>query len=125
MAKILIVDDDPDILDASRLALERAGHVVITASNPSDGKLALDREAPALLILDIMMGAPDDGLVMAQTLRRTGYKLPILMLTSLPKVSGMALAKDDDMVPVDELVEKPVSTERLRGLVAQLLGGRR
>jgi DNA-binding response OmpR family regulator len=125
MAKILIVDDDPDILDASRLVLERAGHTVITASNPRDGELALERESPALLILDIMMDSPDDGLVMAQTLRRTDHKLPILMLTSLPRVSGMSLAKDDEMVPVDELVEKPVSPERLTGLVTKLLGMRR
>jgi CheY-like chemotaxis protein len=125
MAAILVVDDDQDFQSTTRMILEKAGHTVISASNPVDGREALARHRPALLILDVMMESPDDGLVMAQSLRREGNRTPILMLTSLPKVTGMGLAKDGEMVPVDELEEKPVAPQRLLEVVNQLLGGKR
>ena len=125
MTTILVVDDDQDFVSMSRMVLERSGYTVVSASSPSEGKPMIDRYRPSLLLLDVMMESPDDGIVMAQALRREGNKIPILMLTSLPKVTGMGLAKDDEMVPVDELVEKPVAPQRLLDLVSQLLGGKR
>ena len=68
--KILIVDDDPDIVDAGRLVLEREGYQVESASNRADGMKALDEVKPDLLILDVMMEEPDDGLRMAREIRK-------------------------------------------------------
>jgi FixJ family two-component response regulator len=62
---------------------------------------------------------------MAQTLRRAGNRIPIFMLTSLPKVAGMSVTKDNEMVHVDEFVEKPVSPRQLLDLVGRLLSGKR
>ena len=62
MAKILIVDDDPDILDAGRLVLEREGYEVATAPNRAEGMAKVEEFKPDLLILDVMMEEPDDGL---------------------------------------------------------------
>jgi two-component system, OmpR family, response regulator MprA len=125
MATILLVDDDPDLVSTSRMVLENAGHTVVVASDPAEGRRAMDRHQPDVLILDVMMESPDDGIVMAQSLRREGNKTPILMLTSLPKVTGMGLVKDEEIVPVDELVEKPVAAKRLLDLVDQLLSRKR
>ena len=124
MATILVIDDDQDLVSASRMVLERAGHTVFSASCPAEGRQGIAQHKPALLILDVMMESPDDGIVMAQSLRREGNQTPILMLTSLPKVTGMGLARDDEMVPVDALVEKPVAPSRLLELVDQLLKGK-
>jgi DNA-binding response OmpR family regulator len=121
MATILIIDADDDFANASRGVLEKAGHTVVTAASPTEGDLALQKHNPQLLILDGMTESPDEGIVMAQALRRAGNKIPILMLTSLPKVAGMSFAKDAEMIPVDEFVEKPVSPQRLLELVSQLL----
>ena len=121
MAKILIVDDDPDIVEASSLFLAKEGHTIATAFNRREGMEAVASFNPDLLILDVMMEQPDDGFAMAQELRRQGRKLPILMLTSVASASGLALGRDNEMVPVDDFQAKPVEPAELVRKVARLL----
>lgn len=121
MAKILIVDDDPDIVEASQLFLEKEGHTVATAGSRSAGMAQVEAFRPDLLILDVMMEQPDDGFAMAQDLRRLGKRFPILMLTSVATASGLAFGKDEEMVPVDEFLPKPVEPDTLVKTVAALL----
>lgn len=122
MAKILIVDDDPDVVDACRLFLEKKGFNVSAAYNRVEGMSAIQSFKPDLVILDVMMDQPDDGIAMAQDLRRQGFKAPILMLTSIGKVTGMTYGRDNDLVPVDEFQEKPVDPATLVSKVERLLG---
>jgi DNA-binding response OmpR family regulator len=117
----LIVDDDPDIVVAGRIVLERAGHSVEDASSYEAGLQKFQETGPDLLILDVMMEEPDDGLRLARQIRRQGGKLPILMLTSVNRAMGLRIDKDEEMVPVDEFVEKPVDPETLVGKVNRLL----
>jgi DNA-binding response OmpR family regulator len=124
MAKILIVDDDPDVVEACRLVLESANHTVTSAASRAEGMQALAADAPDLLILDVIMDEPDDGIAMAQELRRTGFKQPILMLTSIGKVTGLTYGSDADLVPVDDFVEKPADPATLVAKVAALLSGK-
>lgn len=119
--KILIVDDDPDILEAGRLVLEREGYEVVCAASRAEGMQKVDEISPDLLILDVMMQSPDDGFVMAQDLRRNGCKLPIMMLTSVGAAVGMSFGKDDEMVPVDEFQSKPIDPAVLVAKVKSLL----
>jgi DNA-binding response OmpR family regulator len=121
VAKILVVDDDPDILEACRLVLEKEGYAVCTAANRSEGMEMVASDTPDLIILDVMMEDPDDGFVMAQDLRRNGVTLPIMMLTSVAKATGMQFDKDSEMVPVDEFQAKPVDPATLIDKVAKLL----
>jgi len=121
MAKILIVDDDPDVVDVCRIVLEKEGHVVSSANNRADGMKAVKDVNPELLILDVIMEQHDDGLIMAQDLRKQGFKAPILMFTSIGKVTGMNYDKDDSLVPVDDFVEKPVSPATIIAKVNALL----
>jgi DNA-binding response OmpR family regulator len=121
MAKILIVDDDPDIVEASTLFLEREGHTIANAYNRQDGMKSVESFQPDLLILDVMMEQPDDGFAMAQALRRQGWKRPILMLTSVASASGLAFGRDEEMVPVDDFQAKPVEPAELVRKVAALL----
>lgn len=122
MARILIVDDDKDIVEACRLFLEKDGHTVAAAYSRGGGMRAVAEWPPDLLILDVMMDEPDDGIVMAQELRRSGWKTPILMLTSIGKVTGLPYSADPDVVPVDAFLDKPVRPAVLRETVAALLG---
>lgn len=121
MARILIVDDDPDLVDDCRLVLEKEGYEVSSAHNVVDGMSLVAAFSPDLLILDVMMDQPDDGIVMAQDLRRRGFAKPIIMLTSISKVTGMSYGKDSDLVPVDVFQEKPVPPRRLLDLVSEQL----
>ena len=121
MPKILIVDDDPDIVDAGRLVLEREGYQVESAFNRADGMQALDEAKPDLLILDVMMEEPDDGLRMAREIRKGGNDLPIIMLTSINAAMGLNIDKDEEMVPVDEFQPKPVDPQTLIAKVKKLL----
>jgi DNA-binding response OmpR family regulator len=121
VAKILIVDDDPDIVEAVQFFLEKAGHQIACAYDRREGEAKIAEFDPDLLILDVMMEQADDGLAMAQGLRRRGWKRPILMLTSLGQVTGLDYGKDDALVPVDDFQEKPVAPEELVNRVQKLL----
>lgn len=120
MALIAVIDDDPDIREASTLVLTAKGYEVIVASNPKDGYELVVNNKPNLIILDVMMDEPDDGFFLAQKFRRNNIKTPILMYTSVSKTVGMDFGKSD-MVPVDDFVEKPITPDLLIQKVEALL----
>jgi DNA-binding response OmpR family regulator len=120
MALIAIIDDDPDILDASSLVLSAKGYEVITANNPDDGYKIVKEKNPDLIILDVMMNEPDDGFFLAQKFRREKFEIPIIMYTSVSKALGLEFAASE-MVPVDEFIEKPISPDTLIDKVEKIL----
>ena len=124
MSKILIVDDDPDMVAAGRMVLEKEGYEVSSAPNVVAGLRAVEEYAPDLLILDVMMEEPDDGLRMARDLRRKGHTLPILMLTSVNQALGIHIGADPEIVPVDDFQEKPADPVTLVQKVKRLLEAR-
>jgi len=121
VSKILIVDDDPDVVEAGRLVLEREGYEVSSAPDYKSGLKAVEEVQPDLLILDVMMEEPDDGLRFARQVRRQGLSLPILMLTSVNVAMGLHIDKDEEILPVDEFQEKPIDPATLIQKVRQLL----
>ena len=120
MAKILIVDDDQDLVETIKAVLEANGYETAIAHNRKDGMTAADSIKPDLIILDVMMEEVDDGFTMAQDLRKKGFKTPILMLTSVSQVSGMDFGQDNEMVPVDAFEEKPIKPDKLLAKVKEL-----
>lgn len=120
MAKIAIIDDDPDIIDASTIVLKSKGYEIVTATNPDDGYKIVKDNMPDLIILDVMMNEPDDGFFLAQKFRKEKIDTPILMYTSVSKTIGMDFGINE-LVPVDDFVEKPISPEELIQKVERLL----
>jgi DNA-binding response OmpR family regulator len=118
---ILIVDDDADFVKGVGIVLEKAGHKVISANNREDGIRLCRNKDVELLILDVMMTEPDDGIAMAQDLRKSGFKTPILMMSSISKVTGFSYGRDEAVTPVDDFVEKPVKPDVLLAKVSALL----
>jgi len=129
MAKILIVDDDPDIVLSVRLSLESAGHQVIEAPNASLGLELLKDQHPDLLILDVMMDTPTEGFELAEALHKPGGQstydefrdLPILMLTSVHNITPLDDEPLLEDVPVDLFVDKPIDPDELVDRVSWLL----
>lgn len=120
MPLIAVIDDDPDIREASSLVLNSKGYEVITGTNPKEGYEIVKKQNPDLIILDVMMDEPDDGFFLAQKFRKEGIKTPIIMYTSISKTVGMDFGVSE-MVPVDDFVEKPISPETLIQKVEKLL----
>ncbi len=120
MALIVVIDDDPDIREASTVVLTAKGHEVITAASPEEGYNLVISKKPDLIILDVMMNEPDDGFFLAQRFRKENITTPIIMYTSVSKAMGMSF-EVSNMVPVDEFIEKPISPDTLIEKVNKLL----
>ena len=123
MSYIVTIDDDADLRNETEMLLTGAGHQIALAANREDGlKLVMDT-SPDLTILDVMMDDIDDGFVLARELRRRGYDNPILMVTKMKQYVGMQYGRDCEWLPVDEFLEKPVTSEHLLRAVGRLLNG--
>jgi DNA-binding response OmpR family regulator len=124
--KILIVDDDKDLLIAIQAILENKNYLVVTANNKIEGWEKIRSEKPDLAILDVMMDTSHEGFDMAREIKKDEeFKdLPILMLTSISDVTGVnfrAAAADPDWLPADDYIDKPVEPEELLEQVDNLL----
>jgi two-component system, OmpR family, response regulator ResD len=125
MARILIIDDDKDIVEAIEILLKANGYETDSAFSRETGEKKALSDSYDLMILDVMMEEADDGLVLARELRAKNFMKPIIMLTSLGKVTGMSYAATDGVVPVDVFHEKPISPQELIETVKRLLEGRK
>ena len=125
-AKILVVDDDPDILDAVTMILETQGYQVVTARDGLEGLATLKAEKPDLMILDLLMPKMD-GFAVCKELqdpRWAKYKdIPILILTSVREEASRRRYELETglELDVDDYVEKPVSPDILLERVGKLI----
>jgi CheY-like chemotaxis protein len=129
MARILVIDDDPDFVMAVRIVLEGSGFEVQEAATAEEGiEKALNVE-PDLVVLDVMMPAGYEGFEVARALREEhGLKhLPIVILTSLHRKHEVPyrFAPDETYLPVDVFLDKPIKPEALVETIDELLGQRR
>jgi DNA-binding response OmpR family regulator len=128
--KILIIDDDDDLVHALRLPLEAAGYQVSRAANGNEGLQKTKEVNPGLIILDVMMDTTTDGFHVSLTLRspdpRSEYKaysrVPILMLTSIHSKTSLRFGPNQDYLPVDAFLEKPIEPAELLKKVREYLG---
>ena len=117
MSKILIVEDEPDMVLGLKDNFEFEGYEVLTASDGQTGLELARTQKPDLLILDIMLPKLS-GLEVCKTLRGEGFEAPIVMLTArgqeIDKVVGLELGADD-------YVTKPFSIRELLARVRAIL----
>ena len=117
--RILIVDDDPDIVESVRFPLEKKGYEVLIARDGNQGLTIAEKELPDLVILDMMM-PKRSGFLVLEKLRRT-YDEPIriIMITANEGSRHKAYA---EMLGVDDYIRKPFAMDRLVDSVQSLLG---
>jgi len=121
MAKILMVDDDKEFLDASRVVLEVKGHDVFLAYDVTTAEKNIATENFDLIFLDIMMEEADDGIALAARLKKKGVGVPIVMLSGVSKVTGYEYGKCSEVLPCTDFLEKPISPQQLINKVDKLL----
>ncbi len=132
---ILIVDDDPDIVDSLTLVLEKEGYATASAGNAEEGMAKVDSERPDLIVLDVMMPSGTEGFHFVWNLRKhedAGLReLPIIMLTAIHQSSSEKFYPDQsdgvyqpyEYLPVQAFFDKPVPVNEFVAEVKRLLPG--
>ncbi len=126
---ILIIDDDPDTVMAMRIPLEAKGYRVSPASSGAEGLKKVEELEPNLIILDVMMDTTTEGFQVSLALRSpdptseyAAYsRIPIMMVTAIHTTTPLRFGPDEDYLPVDEFIEKPIDPDVLLAKVAKLL----
>jgi CheY-like chemotaxis protein len=116
MARILVVDDDPDQLEIRKLLLQQEGHTVWVASSADDARSVFPQTSAEIALMDIRIPRPEDGLALIRWLRQASQALRIIVL------SGWAadLASTPEAALVDGMLTKPVRTGMLLDLIRDL-----
>ena len=117
--RILIVDDDAEIVESLRFALEAKKYTVLIARDGKQGLAMAEREDPDLVILDMMMPKRSGFLVLEKLRRTRAVPLKVIMITANEGSRHKAYA---EMLGVDDYIRKPFAMERLVESVDRLLG---
>jgi CheY-like chemotaxis protein len=117
--RILLVDDDAEIIESLRLALEGNGYTVLIARDGNQGLALSERENPDLVILDMMMPKRSGFLVLEKMRRTRETPLRVIMITANEGSRHKAYA---EMLGVDDYIRKPFPMDRLIESVSRLIG---
>jgi len=123
--KILLVDDDPDFVESTKMLLESSDYEVVTADGGESGLAMARKEKPDLMVLDVMMANETEGFSVAQKIPHTpGLRgLPVLLVTGIRSAMDLKwkFEPDESWLPVENVLEKPVDPERLLSEIAKAL----
>ncbi|MBC8479504.1 MAG: response regulator [FCB group bacterium] len=122
---ILVIDDDIDLVEILRINLENAGYTVQDAQSGDAGFKLAKKNKPNLILLDVMMGAIDEGFQTAYQIKQDPETkdIPVVMLTAVTQQTGFKFdpVKDEAFLPVDEFLEKPINPKKLLDVVRKHL----
>ena len=126
LTRVLIVDDDDDFVEATRLLLEAQGYAVITAANGQDGFSKVKHESPDIVLLDMMMNYKNEGIDVAKAIAddAASKAIPIIMITGTSKgvETALHMVQDKNKLTVRKVMEKPVKPEELLAEMKNLFG---
>jgi len=123
MARILVVDDDPDFVEITTTILEANDYVVSTAANGDQALKAMREELPDLVLLDVMMSTLLDGLNLSHVISEDPElrRVPIIMISSITDSPSAGMFPTDEYIPIDAWISKPVQPDDLLSKVAQFI----
>jgi DNA-binding response OmpR family regulator len=116
--RILLVDDDAEIVEAMRVALESKGYEILIARDGNQGLAMAERDDPDLVILDMMMPKRSGFLVLERLRRTRRIPMRVIMITANEGSRHKAYA---EMLGVDDYIRKPFAMDRLLDSVGRLL----
>jgi two-component system, OmpR family, response regulator len=123
--KILVVDDDPDVLDQVTAVLSSAGYEVVCAEGQASAEEELLKTRPDLAIVDLMMEEKDSGFVLSYQIKKLYPGTPVILLTAVTGATGLSFASQSEeaqsWTKVDRILDKPIRAEQLKTEVHRLL----
>jgi len=128
-AKVLVIDDDPDFVDAVTPILQSALYDVISAANPAEGKRKILNEKPDLILLDIMMDSLFDGFSLCNDIKTSKEfedvkDTPIIFVSAVKEMTGSRFqfkGEEQGLVGPDDYIDKPVKPDDLIARIERLL----
>ena len=117
--KILVVDDDIDLLKQSKLSFESKGYEVFTAENVDEGWQTFQKERPEAVVIDLIMEEHDSGFILSYKIKKDEYgkNIPVFILTSATYLTGykfgVSTDEEKEWIYCDEIINKPAVTENL------------
>jgi DNA-binding response OmpR family regulator len=120
--RVLLVDDDPEIIESMRTVLESKGYEILVARDGNQGLLMAERENPDLVVLDMMMPKRSGFLVLERLRRSHPVPMRVIMITANEGSRHKAYA---EMLGVDDYIRKPFAMDRLLDSVQRLVGAAR
>ncbi len=123
--KILLVDDDPDIIEQISAVLDAEGYETLKAESVKRAEELLASTKPDLVILDLMMEENDSGFTFAHHLQTIYPETPSILLTAVTSATGLSFDLNSpearSWLKVDKILAKPVRSDQLRLAVSNLL----
>jgi len=109
MAKILVIDDDPDIRTVLNILLKKQGHLVETAAREEEVSDKVSQFQPDIILLDVLLSGAD-GRAICQRIKATkeSSHIPVIMFSGHPGAAGKI-----DTYGADDFISKPVNTDTL------------
>jgi len=125
--KIVVVDDDVQLVESVTTLLESVGYEVFSAYRAEKGFDLAKEKQPDLILLDVMFAGPPgpDGFEISRRIKKDHdlKDTPVVMLSGVKKVLelGYEVTPDDDFMPVEAFIDKPVKPERLLAAIDEAL----
>ncbi|OGR44667.1 MAG: hypothetical protein A2X35_05005 [Elusimicrobia bacterium GWA2_61_42] len=123
--KILVVEDDPDMMDQMKIYLESENYEVIAACNQKEAEPLIQPGGFQAAVLDLMMENPDSGFVLSHKIKKLDAKIPVVIVTSVTKETGFYFDKAHDpkaWIKADAIIHKELRFEQLKAELKRLLG---
>ena len=113
--RIMIVDDDPDFVEVTRAVLRSEGYQVTSASDGDEALNMISSEAPDVVLLDVMMDWPLEGVRISREMmhRRELRDILIIMITSIRSSEYRRVFPQDEYLHIDSWIVKPCSPAKL------------
>jgi DNA-binding response OmpR family regulator len=122
---LLVVDDDVDLLEQTKLNLETAGFNVIAAGSEKEADAILKTFKPDLAVLDLMMENQDSGFILSYKIKKMDPTIPVIIITAVTSQTGIAFdvttTDETSWIKADAIIAKDIRYEQLIGEVNRLL----
>lgn len=117
--KVLIIDDDMDFRETSKIVLESKGYQVVEADSGKSGLEKIQYEKPDFILLDVMMEEVDTGCKIADDIAALNIETPVVILSSFADAAKQIF--DTSQVPVKEYLQKPLKSDDLLAVVKRYI----
>jgi len=123
--KVLVVDDDPDLVEQMSIVLRGAGYEVYTGGSQQEAEEQLLSVRPDVAILDLMMDQMDSGFVLCHQIKKLYPQTPVILLTAVTAATGLSFASFTPeamaWTKADRVLDKPIRPEQILAEVRRAL----